>query len=154
MNIRLLPIRARAATLIAVFACGTTLFAVTQPAEPGPRATGENSFAPLTLNDPQTDRREKVYHLLARTERDADGHIAQAMKHVKTANTVVGGDIHTDDPADKIEGDVDEHLRTVREMLRLVHQGLVPVKSDKKALVYVEAAIKEIAAVLKKRGDK
>ena len=154
MNIRFLPFSARAATLIAVLTCGTTLLAVTPPAEPGHLATVENANGLQRLADPQTERLEIIYHLLARTERDADGHIAKAMKHVKTAATVLGADIRADDPADKIEGDVDEHLRTVREELRLVHEALSPVKSDKKALVYVEAAIREIAAVMKNRSDK
>jgi hypothetical protein len=102
---------------------------------------------PTGASDPQGERLQQAYHILAKCDFQRDDHIDKAMKHTKDAAKLLGTDIENDGIKDTKEGDCDQHLHNVQEMLRLAHVGL-PVNGDKRAVITIGAALREVTAAL------
>lgn len=149
MNARLLGFVARAATLLVVLCGGTTLRSAVRPAPTVDFATIENSARLQPVSDPQGERLAKAYHILAMCDKDYEGHVPKAMEYIKQAAKMLGTDIDKDGIEDKKQGDSDDHLRDALELVRIVHNGSGLGPQQKKALVTVGAAHRELTSAVK-----
>jgi hypothetical protein len=129
MKLRILPLVAGLAMLLAILAgCASV-------------------STPSGASDPQGARLAQAYHILAKCDQDYDGHISKAMDMTEKAAKMLGVDVHADGIEDKKDGDCIDHLRTAQEMIRIAHSGL-PVTGEKKALVTIGVALREVTAAL------
>src|SRR2546430_15313798 len=103
MNLRFIPI----ISLLALLCSFTTLRTLALPTEIESPSLSGGSPELQRISDPQGERLAQAYHILAKCDKDYDGHVPKAMELIAKAAALLGVHIKNDGIANKKEGDSD-----------------------------------------------
>jgi hypothetical protein len=118
-----------------------------------PLASNEERGPRVTLIADKADELstlEQAYVILARADKDYDGHRAKAMKQIKEASKLMGVKFHGEGKGHERQSVSDAQLREAQAMLEKT-SGELQANKQERPLKHVNAAIREVSEALRVR---